>query len=810
MQFEFDDLGFFKNEISYKIWCDRYQKNNETISEHFHRVANAIANDDVEAQEFYDVLKRGLFTPAGRTMSNAGLNVGLSWNNCYMGNFVGDSFPEIFDAIKLGAMIHKIGGGNGFDFSMIRPKGTITSKFAVASGPVSFMKVFNEATKTVNQGSRRGAYMMSLSIYHPDIFDFINSKKEKGVLTFCNISTVIDDAFMEAVMADEKIHLHYPVYDAKGHIITDPEQWEISREIRARDLWENIMQSAYDSGEPGVLYYDTMNVLNNIKYLEMIIGTNPCGEFTSGIIDSDKLEGLLRVDSTRKDFMGACNLGSLYLARFVRYPFTKEARLDFDLLTTTIYSAVKMLDNIVDKNPYPADSFKDYQETFRTIGLGVTGLGDMLAMLGFPYGSRASLKVVDYLMNFIARAAYYSSSKIACAKGAFPGFDAEKFGKEGFLEKIFESEPDFIDKVRVSGIRNARLLSMAPAGTISIAYGNNCSSGIEPIFALQQNREIRIGGQDDEYKQYVTLYNSAYKQYLDSGQTLANEKEIFKTALELDVDTHIDMLAIIARNVDMSVSKTINVPEDYPYEKITKIYERAWKEGIKGCTIFRPSKTRPGIFDTKKHEGNEVPNEVSKELQRGEWKERAADTVYYQRDIYTGCGKLLLNVGWSSEEQTIQDIKIIRSGQGGCERSLQSIAVLISGILRFGGTLKAVRKALDGIGPCSSFVAKRVENKFKVKIGEPVNSLSPGKNCSDAIVKEIDKFLTEISQNEVKPVTNSPEVKKGLTQVEKQSIDNFGQVDFIKNTGKCPVCGDKIVAQGGCFSCSSCGYNKCE
>lgn len=774
-----------KNPVLKNIWKDRYRKNDETLKGNFRRVADYIASNDKEKEEFFNVMSEGLFFPAGRTMSNAGIGKDLTLNNCFVYPIVEDSMEGIFDAVKAGALTHKAGGGIGYEFSLLRPNGSKTSNEAIASGVVSFMNVFNAQTATVMQGSRRGANMGVLSIYHPDIEEFIEAKSnDRTKLQHFNLSIMVDDDFMHAVENHEKIHLHYPVYDEQYHIIKESSKWVQSREIDANYLWNKIIKSAYDNGEPGIMFYNNMNKDNNTWYTETITHSNPCAEYLAGSVFGQEMSS--------EHYAGACNLGSIFLHNFVVAPFTDHAYIDFYRLKTTVYTAVRMLDNIIDINNFPLPQYKNYQTNFRTIGLGVTGLADALAMMGIKYNSQDAICFVNNLMEYIAINAYNASIQLAKERGSFPFLDAQKYIKSGYITKHLHGEhhdewQNIVDGIMKHGIRNARLISVAPTGTLSLTFGNNCSSGIEPIFSLGYDRQVKVGGQDDSNTQTIHISDYAYDLYKSADYKTNCSEDVFITAQNMTVNEHIDMLAAIAYHVDMSVSKTINVPTEYSFEDTKDIYMRCWQSGIKGCTIFRPNAVRQGILQTE-------PNKQEKpvELSRGDWKPKAPDTTYYQRKLHIGCGKILLFIGWSDTEQSIQDFYVTRSGQGGCERLLQASAISMSAILRLGGNIENIEKAFRGIGGCTSFANQR---------GKGVK-LSAGGSCGMAILNELKAFIREKTGNG-KSVVKQVQVKPSV----KQQPSIQPQDDLYT----CPECHKQTLKyEGGCVSCSECGWSRCE
>ena len=613
---------------------------------------------------------------------------GVVVHNCYVCPIVPDDMNGIFEAVKLGAITHKSGGGIGYDFSYLRPNGSPTSNDAVASGPVSFMHVFNTQTATIQAGSRRGANMGVLNVYHPDIEEFISAKSyEAGILNHFNLSVMIDDDFMGAVNDDREIYLHWPVYDDCGRIIKDEKKWKIKKKVRARDIWDKIMRKAYESGEPGVLFYDNMNKDNTTNYKENIISTNPCFSgrmkllttegyktfkelsdrksvniingkgnvskdnkvwcsgtkkvvrvmFTNGnnvectpdhkfllangiewceaqnlqnkavktypgrgaiccaVVDIGEMEvydfsekdehsGVVEgyvvhncgeyvagmvygADNTGKqiksaDFGGACNLGSLFIHNFVRAPFTNDAFFDYEALKSSVRTAVHFLDNVIDVNRFPNPVYENYQKNFRTIGLGITGLADACAMLGMSYDSDRAIEFSDYLMEQIAATAYKTSIEMAKENGPFPFFEKEGYINSGFIQKHLRSNPqlwgDIVNDIEKYGIRNARMISVAPVGTLSLTYGNNCSSGVEPIFQTSYKRRVHVGGQEEKDVQTVDLKDYAYSIWENTKDKIDMPEDIlFKTALNISVDSHIKMLRAVSYHVDASVSKCV-------------------------------------------------------------------------------------------------------------------------------------------------------------------------------------------------------------------------------------------------------------
>lgn len=785
----------FTNPISEEIWRDRYQHTSEeTLDDNIKRVAKFCANNEQEEQEFYNIMDKGLFFPAGRPMANAYEDSKMGLNNCFVNPSVEDDLMEIFEAVKISAKVQQFSGGIGNDFSLLRPKGTTTSRGAIASGVVSFMNVFNVATDTVKSHNRRGANMGCLSIRHPDIYDFITAKaNDTEALKYFNISVMVDDDFLHAVENDEEAWLHWPVYDEKFNIITDENKWQIKKKIRAKELWDEIMLQAYNTGEPGVLFYNSMNRDNNTSYIETITATNPCGEYLAGTVFGHPEDGKLG---------GACNLGSLFLHNYVLNPFTENAILDKNLLKKTIYTAIRFLDNIIDKNNYPLDMYKNYQKNFRTVGLGITGLGDMLIMLGMRYGSKKSLEYVDNLMDFISYWAYKASIALAKEKNPFPYFEADKFCEAGYLAKkaIKDNKWHTLkEEVRQYGIRNARMVVIAPTGTISMTFGNNCSSGIEPVFSLEYDRRVHVGGQEEENIKIIKFKDYAYDLAEQKGITI--DKNTLVTALELPVEDHVNMLKTVAYHSDSSISKTINIPEDYPFEETKKVYIDCWKNGVKGCTIFRPNPIRYGILiDPNKKEENKQSKEIEDNITNivkyntisPIEKEEIGTTYGANVKKITSCGKLHINVA-RDREGNLVELYVSGSKGGICMANINAISRLVSLALRSGIKVDEIVDQLKGID-CRACMASKAKG-FNLD----------GISCPDIIGKVLQQEYKEGGS-----WLNTSEKSKTLEEISNELRNRPSRISYIKKDKKCPECGEPITNNGGCVICLSCGWTKCE
>lgn len=769
------------NQVFKDIWQDRYQKNNEDYDGNLKRVANHCGKTEEERKDFYNLMSEGKFFPGGRTMSNAGIGTRLTLNNCFVAPQIQDDLKAIFETVTLGALTHQRGGGIGYDFSNLRPSGTPTSNDAIASGPVSFANVFNAQTATILQGNRRGANMGVLNVYHPDVEDFINAKSyEAKTLNHFNLSIMVDDKFMDAVENKSDITLHWPVYDEYGHIEEDKSKWQITKTVNASKLWDLIMEKAYLNGEPGIFFYDNINKDNNLWYEESIVCSNPCAEYLSGTVFGGP--------KGQSQYGGSCNLGSLMLHKFVERPFKQDAEFNFYKLGEAIQIAVRFLDNIIDINTFPSDIYKNYQERYRTIGLGYTGLADALVMLGYKYDSIEARRFVSDLTEFIAYSAYSASVALAKEKGSFPGFDTESFIQSNFIVKHTSSSKFdwnlLIGLIKKYGIRNAKLLSVAPTGTMSLVFGNNCSSGIEPIFSLEYERKVKIGGQSDDDIKIIKIQDYAYNLYnilKEHGEEVIDAP--FITALDIAVEDHIDMLATIANNVDMSVSKTINVPTDYPFEKCKNIYKKCWLSGIKGCTIFRPNELRQGVlisdtnYDQKK-------NNI--ELNRGDVVKCNDNLIGVKRKLMTGCGSMHLMAWYDPNTKDIMEVFAGRGSSGGCEKNLTAMTRLISLALRSGTPFDKVIDQLDSCGGCSAYNARRVTK----------HDTSVGSSCATAIAAALIDIKKEID---------------GIKYIVKNNdtIEVIGKQKDNEKNPICPECGAELNFEGGCNVCKSCGWSKC-
>lgn len=629
--------------------------------------------------------------------------------------------------------------------------------------------------------------MSMLSVYHPDILEFIHAKSAtEGRLNHFNLSVVVDDVFMRSVISNGQVQLHWPIYDEKGNKLP-PDKWDkqFTKLVSARDIWNEIMQMAYDNGEPGVFFEDNANNRNPAWYVEKIVCSNPCSEYLAGTINT----------TDPSQYGGACNLGSLFLHNFVKNPFTKQAHLDTEALRDTISIAVRMLDDIIDVNKFPDKIYENYQKGMRTIGIGITGLADMLSMLGMKYDSQEARDYVESLMKMITNAEYYASVQLAKEKGCFPLCEPDKHVNSNYVKSVLEH--DVIAEMSEYGIRNAKIQAVAPCGTISMAFGNNCSSGIEPIFSLSYDRKVKIGGQDDKDVKIVKMMDYAYYLYhklKDKGEQLDfDEHDIFPTALNMSVDDHVAMLAIISKYTDMSVSKTINVPTEASFDEVKNIYIQCWKKGIKGCTIFRPNAIRQGILLAKpKKEAKSKHESTSLTLPRGSIIEPSNDLIGKKRKIQTGCGSLHVLAFFDPIDGNLHEVYFNKGSTGGCANFMTGLSRTVSLLCRAGVDIMTIKDQLDSTGVCPSYATRKATH----------HDTSKGSCCPMAIGNALVEMYNEM-QGELddKEEEEKPIKQKSIKPV---SASN------APSTELCPECSEPLVHIGGCVSCPNCAWTKCE
>src|SRR5579863_9428848 len=561
--------------ISQQIWDMKYRLRgpangaipgepvDKTIEDTWRRVARACAAPEKEperwAERFYAAMGDFRFLPAGRVVAGAGADRQVTLFNCFVMGTIPDDMGGIFAHLREAALTMQQGGGIGYDFSTLRPRGAVVKGVgADASGSLSFMDVWDSMCRTImSAGYRRGAMMATLSCEHPDIEAFIEAKREPGRLRMFNLSVLVTDAFMQAVAEDAPWQLSFG--------------GTVAKVLPARELWDKIMRATYAYAEPGVIFIDRINRRNNLWYCERISATNPCGE-----------EPLPPY--------GACLLGSLNLARFVDHPFTPEARLDTGRLAALVPDAVRMMDNVIDISRFPLPQQQQEAEQKRRIGLGVTGLADALIMCGLRYGAPDAVAATEEWLGAIERAAYLASTALAAEKGSFPLFDRDNYLAG---ETVAALDPDIRAAIGRHGIRNSHLSAIAPTGTISL-FADNVSSGIEPVFAFRYTRNVLMPDGTRREEEVSDYAYRAFRRLKGEGAPLP---DCFVDAQTLAPEDHIVMQAAGQRHIDSSISKTINVPADIPFERFKDIYAQAYALGCKGCTTYRPNEVTGAVLE---------------------------------------------------------------------------------------------------------------------------------------------------------------------------------------------------------------------
>ena len=581
-------------EISTHVLLEKYAKENEATADDVRkRVARALAEIELpdERDHWYNRFlqaQRDGFLPGGRISSAAGTNLAATLINCFVqpiGDAISgihDGVPSIYVALNQAADTMRRGGGVGYDFSDIRPEGAyVHGTHSRASGPISYMRVFDKSCETLESaGARRGAQMGILRCDHPDVESFITAKRNGGLTNF-NISLAVTDAFMAAVQEDRDwalVHKAEPSSDLcnQGSYRRDDGMW-VYKTVRAREIWDTVMRSTYDAAEPGVIFIDRVNEENNLSYIETISATNPCAE-------------------QALPPYGCCCLGSVNLTKFIRDPFSETASFDFAAFEEVVSVGVRMLDNVLDATVWPLPQQREEATAKRRIGVGFTGLGDALVMLGLRYDSGEGLNVAAMISEKLMLSAYAASIELAKTRGSFPLLNVHEYlSAPRFASRLPQ---ELRDAIRKHGIRNSHLLSIAPTGTISLAFADNASNGIEPAFSWTYTRNKRMA---DGSKAAYEVEDHAYRLYrhLFGGDQAGSLPGAFVTALEIDALSHVKMLATVQRFIDSAISKTCNVPADYPFDAFKGLYTEAWKAGAKGITTYRPNTVLGAVLEVK-------------------------------------------------------------------------------------------------------------------------------------------------------------------------------------------------------------------
>jgi ribonucleoside-diphosphate reductase alpha chain len=759
-------------DMKYRFKDERGRPLEETVEDTWRRVSSALSEPEAPAErkhwakKFYSALSDHRFLPAGRILAGAGTGRTVTLFNCFVMGRLEDSMAGIFQGLKEAALTMQQGGGIGHDFSPLRPRGApVRGVGADASGPLSFMDVWDAMCRTImSAGSRRGAMMATMRCDHPDIEAFIDAKRDPRRLRMFNLSVLVTDAFMDALRSDGDWPLRFA--------------GEVHRTIKARSLWDRIMRSTYEVAEPGVIFIDRVNEKNNLSYCETIEATNPCGE-------------------QPLPPHGACLLGSLNLTRFVVAPFTVEARLDIKALSDTAATAVRMMDNVVDASLFPLEEQRLEALNKRRIGLGMTGLADTLVMCGLRYGSPPAAARAAEWMAAIETAAYRASIDLARTKGSFPLLDRQAYLASGHVRDLPE---DIRASIAASGIRNALLTSIAPTGTISL-FAGNVSSGIEPIFALTYRRKVlnRDGSHREEPVEDYAV--ALYRRLFGASAPLP---ETFVTTADLAPSEHLAMQAAVQAHVDSSISKTINVPQSFSFEDFKAVYAEAFALGLKGCTTFRPNAVTGSVLSAASEaEPREMEPALPLEAPASPAVTRSdgGAGVVYMRKPQERHGVLpgfTYKLRWPDSDHAIY-ITINDLIEPGGRRRPFEIFINSKNMEHFAWTVALTRmiSAVFRRGGDVSFVVEELKAVFDPRGGQWMDGRYVPSLLA-AIGSVIEKHMIDTGFLRTSEAT-------GTTQ-RRLAVGESGAAPGRQ----CPKCGElALVNQEGCDSCLSCGYSRC-
>ena len=774
--------------ISQQIWDMKYRLKaadgtaiDRTIEDTWRRVANALAAPEkdqaVWAERFYGAMEDFRFLPAGRILAGAGSGRNVTLFNCFVMGTIPDDMGGIFEHLREAALTMQQGGGIGYDFSTLRPRGApVKGVGADASGPLSFMDVWDAMCRTImSAGHRRGAMMATMRCDHPDIEAFIEAKRQPGRLRMFNLSVLVTDAFMAAVKEDAPWELKFGGTTYKV--------------VAARDLWDKIMRATYTYAEPGVIFIDRINRRNNLYYCETISATNPCGE-------------------QPLPPYGACLLGSINLAMLVDNPFEENAALRMDELERLVGTAVRMLDNAIDVSRFPLEKQREEAQAKRRIGLGVTGLADALLMCRARYGSTQAVALTESWMKAIQRAAYLASTEIAAEKGAFPLFDAEKYLAG---ETVRELDEDVRAAIAKHGIRNALLTSVAPTGTISL-FADNVSSGLEPVFSFKYTRNVLM---PDGSRVSEEVTDHAYRLFRRLKGETTPLPDYFIDAQKLAPSDHVIMQAAVQKYVDSSISKTINCPAELKFEAFKDVYLQAYELGCKGCTTYRPNEVTGAVLEVKPEQKEvqqpELPLETPQPRPQDVFE--AGGVVYMTRplDRPEALPGQTYKIKWPESDHAIY-ITINDIVQDGRRRPFE-VFINSKNMEHYAWTVGLTRmiSAVFRRGGDVSFVVEELKAVFDPRGGCWMNG---------RYVPSLLAAIGEVIEQHMISIGFMPdparEHREMVAAQERKAIAAGGADSRGGNAGvlllpRCPKCSQpSLIRQEGCDLCTSCGYSKCS
>jgi ribonucleoside-diphosphate reductase alpha chain len=744
----------------------------KTVEDTWRRVARALAAPEAEPKRweepFYEALADFRFLPAGRILAGAGTERRVTLFNCFVMGAIPDDMTGIFEHLKEAALTMQQGGGIGYDFSTLRPKGApVRGVGADASGPLSFMDVWDAMCRTImSAGFRRGAMMATMRCDHPDIEAFVDAKHEAGRLRMFNLSVLVTDAFMTALREDAPWELSF--------------DGVIYKTLPARELWERIMRATYTFAEPGVIFIDRVNRLNNLQYCENINATNPCGE-------------------QPLPPYGACLLGSINLARLVSDPFETGAAIDLEALDHLARVAVRMMDNVVDISNFPLAAQAHEAQAKRRIGLGITGLADALIMCDARYGGARAVELTEVWMTALRRAAYLASAELAAEKGTFPLYD-----KDAYLagESVAQLDEDVRAAIAEHGIRNALVTSVAPTGTISI-FADNVSSGLEPVFSFSYVRNVLM---PDGQRREEQVEDYAMRLFRRLKGENAQLPDSFVDAQRLSPADHVRMQAAVQRYIDSSVSKTINCPADIPFDDFKDVYTLAYESGCKGCTTYRPNEITGAVL--------QAPAAVQEPEPQQELPFEAPPTM--PQDVYEAGGVIYMTqplerpgvlpgqtykVRWPETDHamyiTINDI--IQDGR----RRPFEVFINSKSLEHYAWTLALTRmiSAVFRRGGDVSFVVEELKAVFDPRGGQWVDG---------RYVPSLLAAIGEVIEQHLVNIGFIPDPKAQQEEAKRLALA-AGAEPADPRFRTCPKCSQlALIRQEDCDICTSCGYSKCS
>lgn len=768
----------------------RYVRPDGTTDEHtmedtHRRVVEGVYKKDFKTKDkevAFDLMKKQIFCPAGRIHAGAGTDNQVTLINCFVSPTIQDSMRThegenrwgfgsqgIGDALLVALYTQQMGGGIGMDFSTLRPMGALVKRTnSISTGPLPFMDMWNAMCATVkSSGSRRGAMMAVMSISHPDIKKFITAKHTKGVLENFNVSVLVSNGFMRAVAEDKMWDLVFDVPRADGNHVdvykdSDGVQHFVYERIRARELWDLITRSTYEYAEPGVIFMERVNEWNNLWYCETISATNPCGEQP------------LPPD-------GDCNLSAENVARMIGNPFTKDAHLQLELLKATTKVAMRFLDNVLDVSMFPTNNQAEEARMKRRTGLGITGLGNALQQLRIHYGSNDAVNATGEIMKTIRDEAYRASIELAKERGPFPMFDRNKYLDGKFIKTLPE---DIRDGIAEYGIRNSVLLTIAPTGTTSLYY-NNVSSGIEPTFAWKYRRKVRE--QDNTYTEFEEVYDYGYLLYREKfGEDAPLDPAYMVSAMELPVEAHVNIQAVCQKYVDASISKTINVPVDMPFEEFKDVYKLAYESGCKGCTTYRPSAVRGSVLSVDKEEKAKVVHPFVPS--RPDQLEGTTYKVKYpgmKEAFYITLNDIIREDGSRAPFEIFINSKSVKH-----QEWIAALTRTLSAIFRRGGDV--------------AFIVEELSQ---------VHSSNGGAFVNQKYIPSLVAFIGSVIERHFRKIgiiTSDEELEVVIKPSKEVSGGTSNDLVMTGNGDACPECSaPTYYRQEGCGKCTSCGYSDC-